>query len=81
LKSGKKVRKGDSRPVILNANDIGKITKKGDTLMKTKKIIKKLELSKETLVNLDDCNMNEIKGGWEDPPFYTLTCEAKICFA
>lgn len=32
--------------------------------MKAKKVTKKLVLNKETLSNLDDLQMKDVKGGW-----------------
>ncbi len=47
--------------------------------MKTKKITKKLELNKETLINLEDSQMNEVKGGETLPTPTFFSCFATRC--
>ena len=46
---------------------LAKITKKGETLMKTKSITKRLKLHKTTLSNLEPKKMKEIIGGETTP--------------
>ncbi len=46
--------------------------------MKTKKIDKKLVLSKQTIANLGNGKMNEIKGG-KKPSGYFPTCGGTTC--
>ncbi len=47
--------------------------------MKTKKITKKLELNKETLTNLEDSKLKDLKGGWWDNPTDNQSCKLPIC--
>ena len=45
-----------------------------------KRITKKLELNKETLINLDESIMKDVKGGdWAYPPTVTSFCVAGAC--
>lgn len=46
--------------------------------MKTKKFGKKLVLSKQTIVNLGNGEMNELKGG-DDPSGHVPTCDGRTC--